>query len=52
MKVTPMVAGITRPATSDVPKSRKKRTMMQDARINPRRIASRTLLIDSFTSSD
>ena len=52
MNVTPMVAGITSPATRDVPQSRRNRTMMSDARIKPSRMASRTLLIESFTSSD
>ena len=52
MNVTPMVAGITSPATSEVPQSRRNRTMMSDARIRPSRMASRTLSMESFTSSD
>ncbi len=52
MKVTAMVAGITRPATSEVPQSRRNSTMMRDARIRPNRMASRTLSIELFTISD
>ena len=52
MKVTARVAGITRPATSEVPQSRRKSTMMRDARMSPMITASRTLLIESFTRSD
>ena len=52
MKVIPIVAGITRPATSEVPQSRRNSTMMNDARISPMTMASRTLLMESFTISD
>ena len=52
MNVTPIVAGITSPATSDVPQSRRNSTMISEARTSPSRIASRTLLIESFTISD
>ena len=41
------VAGITSPATSEVPQSRRNSTMMSDARTRPIRIASRTLVIES-----
>ena len=47
-----MVAGITSPATSDVPQSRRNSTMMMEARIRPIRMASRTLLMESPTISD
>ena len=52
INVTPIVAGITSPATSDVPQSLRKKTMMKDARMSPRRMASRTLSMDSMTNSD
>ncbi len=52
MNVTAMVAGITRPATSEVPQSRRNSTMIREARTRPSRIASRTLLMDSMTISD
>ncbi len=52
MKVIAMVAGITSPATSDVPQSRRNTTMISDARIRPIRMASRTLAMDSLTISD
>ena len=52
MNVTAIVAGITRPATSEVPQSRRNSTRMMDASTSPIRIASRTLLIESFTISD
>ncbi len=52
MKVTAMVAGITRPATSDVPQSRRNSTMMSEASTSPSRMASRTLLMESLTISD
>ena len=52
MNVTAMVAGITRPATSDVPQSRRNSTMISDASTRPIRMASRTLLIESLTISD
>ncbi len=46
MKVTAIVAGITRPATTDVPQSRRNRTRMAAARISPMTMASRTLDIE------
>ena len=52
MNVTPMVAGITRPATREVPQSRRNSTMIKDARISPIRMASRTLSMESLTISD
>ena len=52
MNVTAIVAGITSPATSDVPQSRKNRTRMMEASTSPIRIASRTLLMESLTISD
>ncbi len=52
MKVTAIVAGITRPATSEVPQSRRNRTSMITASTRPIRIASRTLLMESLTISD
>ena len=52
MKVTAMVAGITSPATSEVPQSRRNSTMMNEASTSPSRMASRTLLMDSVTNSD
>ena len=52
MKVTSTVTGITSTATIDAPQSRKKSTMMSEARTMPIRIASRTLLMDSVTISD
>ncbi len=52
MNVTAMVAGITSPATSDVPQSRRNSTMISDASTSPSRMASRTLLMDSLTISD
>ena len=52
MNVTASVAGMTRPATSDVPQSRRNSTMISDASTRPMRIASRTLVIESLTSSD
>ena len=52
MKVTAMVAGITRPATSDVPQSRRNSTMISEARTSPIRMASRTLSMESLTISD
>ena len=52
MNVTARVAGITRPATSEVPQSRRNSTMMSEARMSPMMTASRTLLIESFTRSD
>ena len=51
MNVTATVAGMTRPATSEVPQSRRNTTMMMEARIRPIRIASRTLcdrIVDDF----
>ena len=52
MNVTSTVTGITRPATSEVPQSRRNSTMMIDASTSPIRIASRTLRIDSRTIVD
>ncbi len=52
MNVTASVAGITSPATSEVPQSRRNSTMMSDASTSPRITASRTLLIESPTMSD
>ena len=52
MNVTAIVAGITRPATSDVPQSRRNSTMISDASTRPMMIASRTLVIESLTMSD
>ena len=52
MKVTAMVAGITRPATSEVPQSRRNSTMISDASTSPMRMASRTLSMESLTISD
>ena len=52
MKVTAMVAGITRPATSEVPQSRRNSTMISEAKSRPSRMASRTLLMDSVTIRD
>ena len=52
MNVTASVAGMTRPATSDVPQSRKNTTMMSEASTRPRITASRTLLIESLTMFD
>ena len=52
MNVTAMVAGMTRPATSEVPQSRRNSTMMREASARPIRMASRTLLIESSTISD
>jgi hypothetical protein len=52
IKVIASVAGITRPATSEVPQSRRNRTMISDASTTPISTASRTLLIESFTRSD
>ena len=46
-----MVAGITRPATSEVPQSRRNSTRMKEASTSPIRMASRTLLMESFTIS-
>ena len=52
INVTAMVAGITRPATSEVPQSRRNSTMIRDASMRPIRMASRTLLMESLTISD
>ena len=52
MNVIASVAGITRPATSDVPQSRRNSTMMSDASTKPMITASRTLAMESFTRSD
>ena len=52
MNVTASVAGITRPATSEVPQSRRNSTMISDASTSPMITASRTLVIESLTSSD
>ena len=52
MKVMAMVAGITSPATSDVPQSRRNSTMIREASTSPIRMASRTLLMESLTMSD
>ena len=50
--VTAMVTGMTRPATSEEDQSRRKRTMMMQARMSPMRMASRTLAMVSRTKSD
>ncbi len=52
INVTAMVTGITRPATMEVPQSRRKITRMIEARMSPMMMASRTLAIDSETISD
>ena len=52
MNVTAIVAGMTSPATSEVPQSRRNSTMISEASTNPSKIASRTLVIDSLTISD
>ncbi len=52
MKVSATVAGITSPATRDVPQSRRNSTRISDARTSPTRMASRTLLMESLTISD
>ncbi len=52
MNVIAIVAGITSPATSELPQSRRNSTRMMAARTSPIRMASRTLLMDSRTSSD
>ncbi len=52
IRVIAMVAGITRPATSELPQSRRNKTRMIAARINPIKMASRTLAIESRTSVD
>ena len=52
MNVTASVAGMTMPATSEVPQSRRNSTMISDARTRPMITASRTLLIESLTISD
>ena len=52
MKVIASVAGITMPATSDVPQSRRNHTMISDASTMPMITASRTLAIESLTRSD
>ena len=51
-QVTASVAGMTSPATSEVPQSRRNSTMMSEASTRPRMTASRTLLIESLTRSD
>ena len=52
IKVMSNVAGITRPATSDVPQSRRNRTRMMEESNNPSKTASRTLAMDSRTMVD
>ncbi len=52
MKLTATVAGITSPATIEVPQSRRNSTRISDASNSPIRMASRTLLIESLTISD
>ena len=52
MKVIASVAGMTMPATSDVPQSRRNQTMISDASTMPMITASRTLAIESLTRSD
>ena len=52
MSVMAMVAGITRPATSELPQSRRNSTRMTAARIRPIRMASRTLAMESRTRVD
>ncbi len=52
ISVMAIVAGITRPATSELPQSRRNRTRMIAARMSPITIASRTLAIESRTSVD
>ena len=52
ISVMPMVAGITRPATMELPQSRRNKTRMMAAKTSPIRIASRTLAMESRTSSD
>jgi len=51
MNVTATVAGITIPATSEVPQSRRNSTRMTDARISPIRMASRALPMAELTIS-
>jgi len=51
-KVTASVAGITSPATSDVPQSRRNSTMISDASTRPMSTAWRTLVIESLTMFD
>ena len=46
------VTGITRPATTDVPQSRRKRTRIVAASTSPMTMASRTLEMESLTRSD
>jgi hypothetical protein len=52
MKVTKSVAGITNPATSEVPQSRKNKTRMAEDNSKPSSTASRTLEIESRTMVD
>src|SRR6185437_14515292 len=47
-----IVAGITSPATSEVPQSRRNSTITMDARTRPMRMASRTPRMDSPTMVD
>ena len=50
--VTATVTGITRPATSELDQSRRKRKRIMQASTSPMKMASRTLAMDSRTSSD
>ncbi len=52
MKVMSSVAGMTKPATSELPQSRKKSTRMIEESTNPSSTASRTLEMESWTMVD
>ncbi len=52
MNVTTIVTGTTSPVMTAVPQSRRKSQMMKPERNRPMMMASRTLLIDSWTMSD
>ncbi len=52
MKVMSSVTGMTSPATNDVPQSRKNSTSTTEDNRMPRRTASRTLEIESWTIMD
>ena len=52
ISVIAMVAGITSPATMELPQSRRKSTRIIAASTSPIRMASRTLVIESRTNCD
>jgi len=52
MKVTSRVIGMTSPATSEVPQSRRNNTRMTEESKMPMSTASRTLAMESWTMVD